>query len=202
MHYILVVGSREGIDQHFGPLAPHAIVTFDRFHVIKLMNERLDDLRRELAREAQDHEAKEAIKRLRWLLLHRHDNLEKDAARRLQLEYRLEISHAQFNPQRSIPSIIRARTSIARIRSVAAFFGSCAIPSKIWSARAGDRGGLFTHPRCSLLFKGRFIASRSYLQSRQTYFARQYPNSVNLSRIPETVIGIGSSRKISLLSRA
>ena len=59
-------------------------MTFDRFHVIKLMNERLDDLRRELAREAQDHEAKEAIKGLRWLLLHRHDNLEKDAARRLK----------------------------------------------------------------------------------------------------------------------
>ena len=55
--------------------APHAIVSFDRFHVIKLMNERLDDLRRELAREAQDHNAKEAIKGLRWLLLHRRDNL-------------------------------------------------------------------------------------------------------------------------------
>ena len=64
--------------------APHAMMTFDRFHVIKLMNERLDDLRRELAREAQDHNAKEAIKGLRWLLLHRRDNLEKDAARRLQ----------------------------------------------------------------------------------------------------------------------
>jgi transposase len=43
-----------------------------------------DDLRRELAREAQDHQAREAIKGLRWLLLHRRDNLEKDAARRLK----------------------------------------------------------------------------------------------------------------------
>ncbi len=60
------------------------MVRLDRFHVIKLMNERLDDLRRELAREAQDHDAKEAIKRLRWLLLHRRDNLEKDAAQRLK----------------------------------------------------------------------------------------------------------------------
>ena len=64
--------------------APHAIVTFDRFHVIKLMNERLDKLRRELAREAHDPNAKQAIKGLRWLLLHRRDNLEKDAARRLE----------------------------------------------------------------------------------------------------------------------
>ena len=58
--------------------AVHAILTFDRFHVMKLMNERLDDLRRELARETQDRRAKEAIKGLRWLLLpHRPDNLEK-----------------------------------------------------------------------------------------------------------------------------
>ena len=64
--------------------APHAIVTFERFHVMKLMNERLDDLRRELARETQDRTAKEAIKGLRWLLLHRRDNLEKDAAKRLE----------------------------------------------------------------------------------------------------------------------
>ena len=64
--------------------APHAILTFDRFHVVKLMNERLDDLRRELVREAQDDNAKQAIKGLRWLLLHRRDNLEKDAARRLK----------------------------------------------------------------------------------------------------------------------
>jgi transposase len=64
--------------------APHAIVTFDRFHLIKLMNQRLDNLRRELAREAHDHNAKQAIKGLRWPLLHRRDNLEKDAARRLE----------------------------------------------------------------------------------------------------------------------
>jgi len=64
--------------------AAHAILTFDRFHVMKLMNERLDDLRRELVRDASSREAKEAIKGLRWLLLHRKDNLEKDAASRLQ----------------------------------------------------------------------------------------------------------------------
>ena len=64
--------------------APHAILTFDHFHVMKLMNERLDDLRRELARETQNPTAKEAIKGLRWLLLHRRENLEKDAASRLE----------------------------------------------------------------------------------------------------------------------
>lgn len=63
--------------------APHAVLTFDRFHLIKLMNERLDDLRRELVRNAEGT-ARQAIKGTRWLLLHRKDNLEKDAARRLE----------------------------------------------------------------------------------------------------------------------
>lgn len=39
------------------------------------MNERPDDLRRELVRAALA-EAKQAIKGLRWLLLHRRENLE------------------------------------------------------------------------------------------------------------------------------
>lgn len=64
--------------------APHAILTFDRFHVIKLMNERLDDLRRELARQAESKDARQSIKGLRWLLLHRRDNLDRKASRRLQ----------------------------------------------------------------------------------------------------------------------
>lgn len=68
--------------------APHAILTFDRFHVVKLMNERLDDLRRELVR-AAGADARQAIKGLRWLLLHRRDNLEQDAARRLEQSLRL-----------------------------------------------------------------------------------------------------------------
>lgn len=62
---------------------PHAIITFDRFHVIKLMNKRLDELRCELVREAQGKEARANIKGLRWLLLHRKDNLEPSARKRL-----------------------------------------------------------------------------------------------------------------------
>jgi len=69
--------------------APHAVITFDRFHVMKLMNERLDDLRRELVNEAQGKDAKKAIKGLRWLLLHRADNLEKDAQKRLKKALRI-----------------------------------------------------------------------------------------------------------------
>jgi transposase len=69
----------QGLREH----APHAILTFDRFHVIKLMNERLDDLRRQLARQAGDALAKHAIKGLRWLLLNRSENLEVSARKKL-----------------------------------------------------------------------------------------------------------------------
>jgi transposase len=70
--------------------APHAILTFDRFHVVKLMNERLDDLRRELVRIAST-ENKHTIKGLRWLLLHRKDNLEPQATQRLEQSLQLNV---------------------------------------------------------------------------------------------------------------
>lgn len=63
---------------------PNALIVFDRFHVMKLMNEKLDDLRRELVREAQSEDAKVAIKGTRWLLLYRRENLPKSKARQLK----------------------------------------------------------------------------------------------------------------------
>lgn len=48
---------------------PEALIVFDRFHVRKLRNEKLDDLRRELVREAESEEAKVVIQGTRWLLL-------------------------------------------------------------------------------------------------------------------------------------
>ena len=44
---------------------------FDRFHVIKLYNEKLSDLRRDLYRELTDMMQKDALKGVRWLLLKR-----------------------------------------------------------------------------------------------------------------------------------
>jgi transposase len=63
---------------------PEALIVLDRFHVMKLMNEKLDDLRRELVRQAQSEDAKVAIKGTRWLLLYRRDNLPQSKARQLQ----------------------------------------------------------------------------------------------------------------------
>jgi transposase len=63
---------------------PDALIVFDRFHVMKLMNEKLDDLRRELVRQAESEDAKVAIKGTRWLLLYRRDNLPQSKARQLE----------------------------------------------------------------------------------------------------------------------
>ena len=63
---------------------PEALIVFDRFHVMQLMNEKLDDLRRQLVREAESEDAKVAIKGTRWLLLYRRDNLPQSKARELE----------------------------------------------------------------------------------------------------------------------
>jgi transposase len=65
---------------------PKAKIVFDHFHVIKLFNEKLSDLRRALYREATDVMHKEVLKGTRWLLLKNPENLdvEKDEKRRLK----------------------------------------------------------------------------------------------------------------------
>ena len=55
---------------------PKATLVFDRFHVIKLFNEKLSELRRGLYREATDMLQKKVLKGTRWLLLKRPENLD------------------------------------------------------------------------------------------------------------------------------
>ena len=63
-----------------------AKIVFDRFHVVKLFNEKLSDLRRALYHEATDVLHKEVLKGTRWLLLKNRENLDtaKDEKRRLE----------------------------------------------------------------------------------------------------------------------
>jgi transposase len=70
---------------------PRAAVVYDRFHVVKLMNEKLTELRRELYREAVDKRHQQVLKGTRWLLLKTPDNLDpvKGEPRRLQEALRL-----------------------------------------------------------------------------------------------------------------
>ncbi len=55
-------------------------LVFDRFHVIKLYNDKLTGLRRDMHRELTDTMQKDALKGVRWLLLKRPEHL--DASRR------------------------------------------------------------------------------------------------------------------------
>ena len=67
---------------------PGVAVVFDKFHIIQLMNQRLDDLRRELVREAEGA-MKMVIKGTRYLLLTRAANLEEDQLPKLEWALKL-----------------------------------------------------------------------------------------------------------------
>ena len=55
---------------------PRAVHVFDRFHVVKLFNDRLADLRREVQRTTEKIEHKELLKGTLWLLLKNPENLD------------------------------------------------------------------------------------------------------------------------------
>jgi len=65
---------------------PEAKIVFDHFHVVKLFNEKLSDLRRAMYREATEVMHKEVLKGTRWLLLKNPENLDakKDEKKRLE----------------------------------------------------------------------------------------------------------------------
>jgi transposase len=65
---------------------PKATIVFDRFHIVKLFNDKLSDFRRALYREAFTDGEKNVIKGTRWLLLKNPENLDetRDEPRRLQ----------------------------------------------------------------------------------------------------------------------
>ena len=63
---------------------PKAKLVFDRFHIVKLMNEKLTMLRRQLHHEAELMDRK-VLKGLRWLLLKLGDHLDESKNERTRL---------------------------------------------------------------------------------------------------------------------
>ncbi len=61
---------------------PDAALVFDRFHLVKLFNEKLSDLRRQLYREATKGLHKNVLKGTRWLLLKNPENLDENKGER------------------------------------------------------------------------------------------------------------------------
>lgn len=69
-----------------------ATLVFDRFHVIKLYNDKLSDLRRAMYRELTDMMQKKALKGVRWLLLKRPENLDHTRKEPKRLEEALRLN--------------------------------------------------------------------------------------------------------------
>jgi transposase len=70
---------------------PGAVIVYDHFHLVKLLNEKLADLRRELQQKASKEE-KQLLKGTRWLLLKRSANLDEERDEKARLERALEIN--------------------------------------------------------------------------------------------------------------
>src|SRR5512144_501225 len=81
---------REAVATHL----PEATIVFDRFHVMKLFNEKLSDLRRALHREATDVMQKQVLKGTRWLLLKASENLDEERDEKKKLEEALALNRS------------------------------------------------------------------------------------------------------------
>jgi transposase len=71
---------------------PEAAIVFDRFHIVKLLNKKIADLRRSLYRKAASDGDKKLIKGIHWLLLKRPENLDESRDEPQRLEKALELN--------------------------------------------------------------------------------------------------------------
>jgi transposase len=71
---------------------PKAIHVYDRFHVVKLFNEKLSNLRRDVQRDAEAKLQKAVLKGTRWLLLKNPENLDRDKDEHTRLAEALELN--------------------------------------------------------------------------------------------------------------
>jgi transposase len=71
---------------------PGVPLVFDRFHIMKLFNEKLSTLRRQLYREAVDGLQKDVLKGIRWLLLKNFENLDDEKNERQRLDEALHMN--------------------------------------------------------------------------------------------------------------
>jgi transposase len=71
---------------------PGVKIIFDRFHVMKLLNDALSDLRRALYRDVKDNLGRKVLKGTRWLLLKRPENLDPKHNEQKRLEEALRLN--------------------------------------------------------------------------------------------------------------
>lgn len=71
---------------------PHVPLVFDHFHVVKLMNDKLTEVRRKLHREIKNTMGKDVLKGTRWLLLKNPENLNAERDEQQHLEEALRLN--------------------------------------------------------------------------------------------------------------
>ena len=71
---------------------PEAKIVFDRFHIFKMMNQTMDEIRRALYHDEVFLNNRSVIKGIRWLLLKSNKNLNDEREERKQLEQALAIN--------------------------------------------------------------------------------------------------------------
>jgi len=71
---------------------PRAVHVFDHFHVVKLYNDKLSALRRDLYRELNDDGQRKLLKGTRWLLLKNPENLDPSRNEKQRLQDALELN--------------------------------------------------------------------------------------------------------------
>ncbi len=71
---------------------PKAAIVFDRFHVVKMMNDKLSELRRKLQSQAEHTIQAHVLKGTRWLLLKNPDNLDTKRNEEKRLEEALKLN--------------------------------------------------------------------------------------------------------------
>ena len=75
---------------------PEAVLVYDHFHIIKLYNDKLTELRRELYREVTDVLQRDVLKGIRWLLLKNPENLDPKKQERQRLDEALNLNAPLF----------------------------------------------------------------------------------------------------------
>ncbi len=71
---------------------PGVVIVFDHFHIIKLFNEKLTNLRRKLYHEITHYQQCEALKGIRWILLKNPENLDESKHEKERLQKALDLN--------------------------------------------------------------------------------------------------------------
>ena len=98
--------------------APNAKQIYDRFHIQRLAHDALDEVRRDLVREADDDDERKALKGTRWALQKNPWNLNADESKTLQeIRARNEPLYRAYELKESLAGILdRRQVNVARVK--------------------------------------------------------------------------------------